>query len=460
MTTNLLTLLAGLLILSCPATVSGVVGPADSDARPDIFQNHFETHKNDSLEIGMFMNTGKSYFPRDVKLAHLYTDSALLVATTLNRWRQAGLAEQRHGMYYKSTGDFNLAERHFLKAKEIFDKYQYASEGAWVSKRLGDLNMDQGNYVQSMSFYINGIQLAEEADDQRAMAFCYRGIAFLYYQHHEPEKSVENIQKAYQIFLSTDYDTLDLADMLQTLAVGLAENGRTDSAIACYETAVYYNKIYDNKSGLAGNLNNLGLIYENREAYDRALSCYSQCLEIDSELGDSFGLTFSHIGLANVYFKLGQTDSALFHAKKSFEIASALNALQRMQKVGESLIQIYKTLRKYDSALRYYEITTMVKDSLYQRAKVRESYELQTKYETEKREILLLTKQKQLAEFRQKTYIFSGIALSLFLLLIYNRQRVKSRKNRLLLEKEKDLDADVKRHHCRRMERAGIRRHL
>jgi signal transduction histidine kinase/DNA-binding NarL/FixJ family response regulator len=396
----------------------------------------------DSVRFGEFMALSKGHFPDSVQLAHEYADSAMSIAQKNKNPMQMGLAEERYGFLYKIAGDFENAELHLNTAADIFHNNQDYSKTAWIKKILADIKMETGDYVESMNLYVEASKLAEEANDIRALAFCYRGISYLYYQYHEPVKSLENIQNAYTLLIETDYDTLDLADMLHTLAIALGSNDQLDSAISCYELAAQYNKMYDKTNSLAGNLNNIALIYENRGMYEEALSYYLQCLKIDTQVGDNLGLTFSHIGLANVYFKPNQLDNALYHAQQSFQIANSIDALQRIQKAGESLIMIFKELGQYDSSLYYYEIITNVKDSLYKRAKIRESYELQTKYETEKkeREILLLTEQKESAEFRRNTYIFIGIAISFFLLLLYNQQRLRNRKNKQLLEKEKEMD--------------------
>ncbi len=397
---------------------------------------------NDSAKFVLYMTNSKNYYPENLSLAHQYADSALTLAQNNENWIQTGLAEERQGALYKSEGDFENAEIHLNRAVNIFYENQDYSKAAWAKKKLGDVKIEKGDFTQSMNEYIEASKLAEEANDKKALAYCYRGISYLYYQYKEPEKSLENIQTAYLLLIETEYDTLDMADMLHTLAIALGSNDQPDSAIACYELSASYHRKYGELGGLAGNLNNIALIYEKRGMYDKALSYYNQCLSIDRQADDNLGLTFSHIGIANVYIKQNILDSALFHAQQSFQIAKSIDALHRIQKAGESLIKIHKELGQYDSSLYYYEITTAVKDSLYQQTKIRESYELQAKYETEKKEkeILLLKEQKQAAEFRRNTYILTGLAISLFLFLMYNQQRSRNRKNRQLLEKEKEID--------------------
>jgi signal transduction histidine kinase/DNA-binding response OmpR family regulator len=432
MSWSLVTFLLSILIAS-----SALANPKSSEK-----SDNYGSAENDSARFVYYMTTSKNYYPENLSIAHIYADSALTLAVKNENWIQTGLAEERKGTLYKYEGDFEKAEIHLNRAVDIFYENQDYSKASWAKKKLGDVKIEKGDFTQSMNAYIEASKMAEKADDKIALAYCYRGISYLYYQYKEPEKSLENIRTAYLLLKETEYDTLDMADMLHTLAVALGLNNQPDSAIACYELSAKYHKIYGELGSLAGNLNNIALIYENRGMNDEALSYYFQCLSIDKQADDNLGLTFSHIGIANVYRKQNNLDSALYHAQKSFHIAKSIDALHRIQKAGESLIEIHKELGQYDSSLYYYEITTAVKDSLYKQAKIRESYELQAKYETDKKEkeILLLKEQKQTADFKRKTYIFAGLAISLLLSLLYYQQRIRNRKNRQLLEKEKEMD--------------------
>lgn len=399
-------------------------------------------YADDSAKFALYMTICETYYPDNYPLAHQYADSALLFAKKIEYWKGMGLAEERKGLLHRFTANYETAENHFNNALDIFYEHQLYSQVARTKKNLAVVMQEKGDFVQAMKLYTESSKLAEEIGDKKTLAYGLRGISFIYHNYHEPERSLENAKRAYQTLLETEYDPLDLADMLQTLGIALKESNKQDSAIACYELAAEYNKEFNEIGSLAGNLNNIAIIYENQGQYRKALNYYSQSLHIDHQRGDSLGLTYSHIGLANVYFELNNFDSALYHAQQSFHIAESINALQRIQKAGESLTNIYRSVEKYDSALHYYDIITRVKDSLFQQAKFREAQELQTQYETEKKEqaIASLQQEKEAVEFRRNTYAILSVLILIVGLLVYNRQRLKSRKNRELLEKEQEVD--------------------
>ncbi len=396
----------------------------------------------DSLLISGYLDSARTIFQKDLPAAMLYLDSAGTLAGTGSMWHLAAKSEETAGIILRFHGDFVLAKERFQRALILYKDHGNLSEASLIEKKLGDLYSDMGDYASSMDAYVEGCKLAEKANDLYSLAFCYRGISMLYYQLHEPEKSLDNINKALSIFMKTEYDSLDLTDMWHTKAIALKENGNIDSAIYLYEQSAIVNRKLNELSSVAGNLNNLALIYENQQEYDKALQYYHQCLQIDIEKGDTFGMTYSHIGCANVYLKTGQLDSALYHAKTSLRLATDLAATHRILKASESLLEIYKARQEYDSALLYAESVAVIRDSLYQTEKVKTALELETRYESRKKEneIILLNEQKDSAIFRRNVYVLIGVILIAFLGMISYQQRLKATKNRQLLAKEKEMD--------------------
>ena len=382
----------------------------------------------------------------------LFQDDRLAAYSMLHKAERLAAGTHNAGLYARSLairGWFNGKEGKYEKAGgaldsaySIFLSEGFLSDAAAIKRQLGIHFTDQGVYEAAMNNFIEGSRLAEQAGDLRMVAKCFRGIAYLYYQHNDVEMAREYIERAVNALQSATYDSLDLTDMWQTKAIVLRGLGATDSAIHYYRlNADYYSRV-NNLSSLAGTLNNLALIYENEGKYDLALTYYQQCLDIDTTLDDPLGMTYSHIGCANSYHKMDRLDSALYHARESFRIATSLHANQRIMKAGESLVAIHKSMQSYDSALYYAELTASVRETMFGEEKVRTAYELEKKYESEKRrdEIALLNQQKAAAEFRKNSYLVAGVSLIGILGLLYYQQRQRVIKNRKLLEKEQHLD--------------------
>jgi len=396
----------------------------------------------DSLIFYYFMEKAKASSSDSIQRAHQYADSAFMDATKYDNWLNAGLAEEYRGNLFKSTGEFDSARYHFHQALISFEKGNYYSQAAWVKRSLGVIETVIGNFQEAMNLYVEGSDLAEKGNDDKALAFCYKGIAFIYHRLLQFDKSFEIGQKSYQLILTTDFDSLELAQILLTYAVTLSYVDQVDSALACNDLAAKIFQQYGDINKVSEILNNTAIIYENQGLNANALANYNRCTQIYEGNGNFLGLTFSHVGQSNIYLKIGNLDSALYHSKKGFEIAESLNAPQRIYSIGETLSTIYKELGKYDSALYYLEITTVVKDSIYRQDIIAQTRDLQTKYETEKKEQEIENLKAINEKVRYRNISFAGAAISFLILavLLYYIQNLRVRRNRLLLEKEKELD--------------------
>lgn len=105
----------------------------------------------------------------------------------------------------------------------------------------------------------------------------------------------------------------------------------------------------------------------------------------------------------------------------------------------DEMSRLYTAKNDYRKALEYYRLYAEIKDSLYSEESSKRIAEMQTKYETAKKEkeIELLTKDKAIQELeRQRTVRNSLIGVSVLILflagVIYNRYRLKTRANREL----------------------------
>jgi tetratricopeptide (TPR) repeat protein len=62
----------------------------------------------------------------------------------------------------------------------------------------------------------------------------------------------------------------------------------------------------------------LGAVYRELENYPKALEYHSKALKVDNAINNSRGSTLDHMDLANIYERMDQLDSALYHAEIAF----------------------------------------------------------------------------------------------------------------------------------------------
>jgi DNA-binding CsgD family transcriptional regulator len=166
-----------------------------------------------------------------------------------------------------------------------------------------------------------------------------------------------------------------------------------------------------------------------------------QALQLYKESNNPEPAIVSTNTISNNYLSLGQYELALKYASTALEEAKALGIKPQIRASLENLSTIHAAMRDYPQAYHHHVELLAVKDSLLNEEKNRQMAELQTRYETEKKEkeIALLEKQKAGQRF-QFIMIGSGLVVVLLIgCLFIAYLRVKIRKNRQLLKKNKQV---------------------
>jgi len=167
--------------------------------------------------------------------------------------------------------------------------------------------------------------------------------------------------------------------------------------------------------------------------YDKALHTYTDALQIAEETGniENVANLNSNIGKAHLIQKR-YSDAGKF-LLKGYALAKEIGVKQVIKESLEGLTELEEKRGNFKQSLYYQRLLTVYKDSLLNESNSMSITEMQTKYETEKKEkeIALLTKDKEIqqVEIKKQTllkkYLIVGLILILVLFfLIYNNYRI------------------------------------
>ncbi|HZV13389.1 MAG TPA: tetratricopeptide repeat protein [Candidatus Kapabacteria bacterium] len=111
-------------------------------------------------------------------------------------------------------------------------------------------------------------------------------------------------------------------------------------------------------------LTNIGIVYNNLGAYDKALEFYKQSLEIKETLGDRAGIAsaLNSIGLVHNY--LGEYNEALEFYMQSLEIAEKIDNRELVALLLNNIGLVYFSIRVFDKALEYFNKSLKLCESI------------------------------------------------------------------------------------------------
>ena len=137
----------------------------------------------------------------------------------------------------------------------------------------------------------------------------------------------------------------------------------------------------------------------------------------------------------------------------TLKLSRELNIKEGIKSAYEGFFKIYANKGNYKKAYEYYQLYSEIKDSLFNEEGSKQIAEMQTKYETEKKEkrIELLQKDKELqaTELKKNRIMllsFAGgfLLVLVFSFLLYNRFRVIRKQKNIIQEQKVIVDEKKK----------------
>lgn len=349
--------------------------------------------------------------------------------------------------YYK--GDFNKTLEYWKKRLELCKQIRDTANTAQSYMNLGVIYKNMDEYDQAISFYQEAYKIREERKDSTEMATVLNNIGNIYFQFRgNYTKALENYSKAIDIYKKKG-DKENEAHLLNSIGLIYDKQEQNQMALNNFNQALTILKSLKNKDDkIAEVKNNLGVLYAELGNFEMAYRLLNENYLYYLEIGAKPNIGGTLIDLGDVYFSWGKYEDALTTYLRSYEISTELNMKSEIARTYEKLAKTNANLKNYKKAFEYHVLYTHLNDSLFTEKLNEQITEIQTKYETEKKdkEIALLNSDKALQEAtlkRQKLAIFVFIGgffiISIFLILIFRLYKQKQRANIILEEKNEKI---------------------
>ncbi len=399
--------------------------------------------------------------------------------------------------------DVKKAEEYATEAIRLSRKIKSSRTEAEALLNLSKIYRTQRNSLQpALDKTILAVRIFEKINDKSGLAKAYFELGYINKQISNYQKAIDNFSKSLKLFKEIDKESnvaaceMVLGHVNVEKALIVKDTLYYQKASILYNTALnYYKKIKDDKKITVSLLNiaNLYLEYNKMFPLDRYVSKsldYSfQSLKMSKSLNDKTLISFNLLNIGEAKFQKKNFIIAQDYYSQAYKIAKEIGNIDLILTSLQASITCYKEAKLYDKALQlskeyieiaesgsyngflkdHYALLTEInlKQNNYQEAyKNRllfESYsdsvlneekataliKFQIEFESENKdkEIGLLNKNQELQEIKLKqqtttrNYLIGGVILTLLLLLvIYNRFIVKTKANKIIEEKNKELE--------------------
>ena len=290
--------------------------------------------------------------------------------------------------------------------------------------------------------------------NKQRLGSCYNGIGRLYLSMDNTDKSLEYFLKSLELAVATKFKKGEAGSLHNIGSVYKAKRDNKN-ALANYKNALAIFRELHDDGATASVLNNMAMIYQESGDYSISLDYYKKSLEIKVRMGDKKGEASTLLNLGALYDTIGKYDFAIDYTQKSLCTALEINSMHDIWYGYSNLSFMFAHKNNYEEAYKYAVKASQTGDSIFNEESNNQIAEMQTKYETEKKEqqISLLNKDKELQDAqlnRQKIVIWSvagGLLVVLILSVFIFRERRKSEKlllNILPVETARELKAHGK----------------
>ncbi len=318
----------------------------------------------------------------DVKTALIYYEKSLALSREINFKENIAQVLTNLGRALYNQGNILKALSCYEEALKLFTQQKNISQEAFIVNSIADLYKDQNDYLKALEYYKKSLALNQQINDEQGIAYSLTGIGSIY-----------ELQK------------------------------KNEDALACFERSLVLNKKINNAQGTAATLNDIGFIYREKNELPRSIIYFKNCLAILEKIDykQSIPSVLQNIGVS--YQLLRQKDSSVFYFSKSLKMAQELGYPIVISHAASSLYSIYRNEGKAEQALKMYELSVKMRDSIFNDQTRKAAIKSQFKYEYEKKVIadsLKLADEKNLtlAVLKQEKTQRYALILSLILVLV------------------------------------------
>lgn len=286
-----------------------------------------------------------------------------------------------------------------------------------------------GQMDSSMNLYLRALRLAEKLDDKKALANIYYNMGLINQRQQNNQKANEQIRQAlrYAELANDTTQTANICIMAGVMAF-LLEN--TDSCAYWFNRSAVLFESLGKEDKAAFARSKLGNIYEAQGQYALATPLFEKALKTAQKSQDSTRLMGAYINMATNGLNLKKYASALRYTRDARQFAAALGRDFEYQEMLKIEAAILEGMGNPKAAIQVQRQYVQHHDSILNIQRAQHIAELETRYETEKKEATIALQEQALRDARIRfwlTVVLLVLALAGGVLLLGLARKLRRR---------------------------------
>ncbi|BDS15280.1 tetratricopeptide repeat protein [Aureispira anguillae] len=359
---------------------------------------------------------------------------AIAIKRELNATEKLGHAYMNLTLLYRDLGMLEEAIASIDSAITRFkaQKFEMGVNRSYQIK--GEVHKFAGNNDKALEVYQEALALyrKQATKDIKGEIVLMNSIAGFYRILKEYDRAIAYYQNGLTLLKETD--NKELEGLIHHNIGGVyLEQKQYEKALTYYQKGLVFYEAIQHPTGLSRTYRYMGTTYQAVEKYELAIEYYTKATEVlASKKNSDYGDVSKK--LASLYYELHlmekktKGDEALgmiyLNKAQSFakeSIACPSTNLEASLGRYKTLQKIYQAIGNYQEGLNIANKVIELSDSLFEETKIKTVLDLETQYQTEKKEfdIKILNQEKalQLSENKQQRMLLYGSGTTLIVLI-------------------------------------------
>jgi tetratricopeptide (TPR) repeat protein len=403
----------------------------------------------DTAEVNRLNKKANALVHKDPDSALIVSKKAMNLAESANY--RSGIIEACNNI---SISDYNLGNYSeglaFAKrAVELVKTTQDKKELARTYTNLFLIQRLMADYPGAINSAYEALKIHEAIGNRIGIFSSYNNIANVYNDQQNFTKALQFFLKA-ALYLDNNYPA-QKSKLYSNLGLVYTELGDFESSMKYFNEALELRK--GDVLGLSDLEVNIGLCYSTQGKFEQALKHFLPAAKVYEEKHRELNLGIASANIGECYLRLKKFDKASQYLNKALSIAQKIDDKEGIKVAYNNLSELYAQTGNFEKAFAYSRRFTLFKDSLASQQSQNQIIDIQTKYETDKREkeIEWLNKEKSLQDeiiekqnLQRRLYIGGLILLAGFLVYIFISLGRKHRDNLIISKQKAEVDEQKK----------------
>lgn len=418
----------------------------------DSLINTLKTAKEDTNKVNILNDLSRQYQGTgDFTEALSYAEKSLELAQKLNYSIGIGNALSSRGGVLWYLGENEKAIENHLKAAQIRKECNDIQGLANSYNNIGLVYLNLGNYEKCLENHLKALKIREEIGDKTGTAGSYNNIGILYLRQGVYDKALANYEKALALRIKVG-DKAGQGMTYNNIGLVYLEKNEQREAIKNLIKGLVIREEIGDKKGMADSYLNIGGVYYNQKKYEKALEFFFKAAGMNEKIGIKRGIGVSYGNIGTCYLYQNKLDDALLYLNKGVALLEEIDSKDGMKDLYSALSEVHHQRGDYKKAFEFQSLYADLKDTLFNEQVSEQITEMNTKYESEKKDKELIKKEAELSKqqaesekqvWLRNTFIIGFILISILAFFIFREYNLKQKANKLLDEKNEKITDSI-----------------